>query len=215
MPAETGRLFLPGLGARSTLYRSGLPDGWTSLDPPGFGATGGDWLAYRRWIVDELDRRARPVELAGHSMGGALAIAAAAARPDVVRRLLLISPAGLPLAKPMRKSLADFLRQAVRGRYPLPELLRSLAAVAAAPADALRLAQCVRALDLSEEMELVRRASIPVSVIGCASDTLVTPDHCRRTARRLGGTFRELQLDGGHMWMLRAWPPFERVLATP
>lgn len=39
-------------------------------------------------------------------------------------------------------------------------------------------------------------------LIGCASDTLVTPAHCRRAAFLLGASYRELAITGGHVWML-------------
>src|SRR5579863_8880701 len=101
MHASGERLFLPGYGALGSLYRPGLPAGWRAIDPPGFHGNGGSLAASCRWLVAELDKRSAPVELAGHSMGAALAIAAAARRPQLIARLLLISPAGLPLSKPM------------------------------------------------------------------------------------------------------------------
>jgi surfactin synthase thioesterase subunit len=62
-------------------------------------------------------------------------------------------------------------------------------------------------------MGKVRFAATPTRVIGCATDTLVTVEHCRRAARLLGADCRELELDGGHMWMLRDWPQLARALA--
>lgn len=207
------RIFLPGWGARGSLYASGLPEGWVPIDPPGFRACGGSFDRCRRWIVDELDRTSCPVDLAGHSMGAALAIVAAAARPDRVRRLVLISPAGLPLTKPISNSLGWFVARAMRGWYPVAETLHAIVAVSCAPFLALKLAREVHGADLTAEMGQVRRAATPATVIGCASDTLVTVDHCRRAAELLGADYRELDLDGGHMWMLRDWPRLSRVLA--
>jgi surfactin synthase thioesterase subunit len=48
----------------------------------------------------------------------------------------------------------------------------------------------------------VRAAEIPTTVIGCVSDTLVTTDRTRTLAEALGARYDELDLDGGHMWML-------------
>ena len=96
------RLFVPGLAARGSLYASGLPEGWSALEPPSLGLTGGRFDALREWLVVELQRHGQPATLAGHSLGAALAITAAADRPDLVGRLILFSPAGLPLSKPMR-----------------------------------------------------------------------------------------------------------------
>ncbi len=146
-------------------------------------------------------------------MGGALAIAAAAARPDRVSRLVLISPAGLPLSKPMTLSLAEFARGVLLGRYPWGEVAGSVAMTLRAPRDAYRLARAVHGADLTAEMTAVRDAGIPTTVVGCDSDTLVTVAHCRSIATLLGAGYRELTLGGGHMWMLGAWPRLARELA--
>jgi surfactin synthase thioesterase subunit len=61
-------------------------------------------------------------------------------------------------------------------------------------------------------MRELRRLGVPVEVIGCASDTLVTPGHCRTAAGPLGADYRELDLPGGHMWMLDAWPRLAELL---
>ncbi len=207
------QLFLPGFGARSSLYRRGLGPGWSTLEIPE-PAVGSGALAWRRaWIDAELARRTGPVALAGHSMGAALAICAAAAWPGKVASLVLIAPAGLPLVKPIRRSLAEFCAQVAGGRYPLAEAAWSVRSVLAAPRNALRLARGVQRADLSEEMRCVGAAAIPTTVIGCTSDTLVTPAQCRQVAELLGATYRELRLDGGHMWMLDEWRLFSGLLA--
>ncbi len=216
MSTAAEKLFLPGYGARSSLYRNGLGPGWTSLEAPSLKALAqiaGAFASRRRWLDGELSRRPGPIALAGHSMGAALAICAAAAQPDKVASLIVIAPAGLPLTKPIRKSLSDFCVQVAAGRYPLADAVWSARSVLASPRSALRLARGVQGLDLTLEMEQIRAASIPSTVIGCTSDTLVTPSHCRRIAEHLGATYRELRLDGGHMWMLDEWALFSGLLA--
>lgn len=195
------RLFLPGWGAPAALYEPALPATWDVLEPPGFAASGGSLAPYRRWL--ELELRGRGCSsLAGHSMGGALAILAAAETPELVERLVLIAPAGLPLDKPIRQSVRDFLRQLVSGDYPPGAALTALVALARAPRPALALARHVRDLDLRRECARVRAAGIPTSVIGCVTDTLVTTDRARALAAALGARYEELDLRGGHMWML-------------
>src|SRR5262245_55417970 len=95
-----------------------MPSGWTVLRPPTFGRTDGDLRRYVDWLRGVLGSERGPVALGGHSMGGALAVLAAHDEPQRVDRLLLVSPAGLPLTKPMGASFRDFLRQLARRSYP-------------------------------------------------------------------------------------------------
>jgi pimeloyl-ACP methyl ester carboxylesterase len=206
------RLFLPGWGTPAALYTPGLPQSWDVLEPPSFAASGGSLAPYRRWLELELRGRGRS-SLAGHSMGGALAILAAAEMPELVERLVLIAPAGLPLDKPIRQSLRDFLGQIRRGDYPRRNGLAALLGLVRAPRSAYVLAQQVRALDLRRECARVRAAGIPTTVIGCVTDTLVTTDRTRALAQALGAHYRELQHPGGHMWMLADRPGFAAAVA--
>ncbi len=209
---QSPALFLPGWGAPATLYEPGLPPEWRALEPPSFAASGGSLAAYSRWLDVELHRRGRS-RLGGHSMGAALAILAAAECPELVERLVLVAPAGLPLQKPIAASIVDFLRQVARGIYPRDAAARAFAAVARAPRAALALAEQVRALDLRRECARIREAGIPVLVVGCSSDTLVTRGHARALADALGADYRELTSGGGHMWMLGEHDALARVLA--
>ncbi len=196
------RLFVPGWGGPRGLYSACVPDGWEILEPPPFRATGGDLGAYRRWLGGEVARRERPLTLAGHSMGAALSVYAAVDDPGAVERLVLISPAGLPLQKPIWKSALSLVDQIAHGLYPANELWRATKRTVAAPRAALRLAHTLRALDLSPELAQLRAAGVPSTVIGCATDRLTTPAICRRLAEQLGAGYRELDVEGGHVWML-------------
>ena len=55
-------------------------------------------------------------------------------------------------------------------------------------------------------------ARCTVTVIGCSTDTLVTVASCRRAASVIHARYRELPLDGGHMWMFGRWERFRREL---
>jgi surfactin synthase thioesterase subunit len=98
--------------------------------------------------------------------------------------------------------------------YPRVAAARALAAVARAPRAALALAEEVRALDLRRECGRVRAAGIPVLVVSCSTDTLVTNGHALALASALGADHREVTLAGGHMWMLQAHELFARVLGS-
>jgi pimeloyl-ACP methyl ester carboxylesterase len=206
------RLFLPGFGASATAYAPGLSGGWTALVPPRFGDADGldDYL---EWVGDELAARPGRVILAGHSMGGALCTLAAGRWPERIGRIVLVGPAGLPLSKPLHRSAGQFVAQVATRRFSLAESVRSLLLVAAAPASALRLALALRALDLSAQMRELREAGTSATVIGCTTDTLVTPWHCRRAAELLGARYREIPVAGGHMWMFGCWGRFRAELA--
>lgn len=206
------RLFVPGLGARGSLYAPGLPEGWVALDPPSLGTTGGRVDALREWLVGELPRHDRPVTLAGHSLGAALAITAAADRPDLVERLILFSPAGLPLSKPMRASLWLLAKQVVQGLYPAREVAVVVRETIRHPSATYRLSREAHDLDLREEMTRVAASEIPAQVIACTSDTLTTPAVCQTIAATLGCGCEQIE-GAGHMWMLRDWTRFRAFLS--
>ena len=60
------------------------------LSPPGFGAPlpsgfSATFLAYRDWLIDELESIDEPVDLVGHDWGGCHVVNAVMHRPDLVR----------------------------------------------------------------------------------------------------------------------------------
>lgn len=195
-------VFIPGWGAVPGLYAKGLPAGWETLELPPYSTTGGELTAYCRWLDTEIARRDAPISLAGHSMGAALAILVAVGRPAAIERLVLLSPAGLPLSKPLKASLATFFGQIAHGWYPVAEISLVVSHVLRTPRAALGLARAVHELDLSAELARLKTSSVPSTVVGCSTDRLTTPDHCRRLASLLGAAYHELDAPGGHVWMI-------------
>ncbi|WP_439574551.1 alpha/beta fold hydrolase [Phreatobacter sp.] len=106
---EPDLLFLHANGFNAATYRplvAPLGGRWRvlALDQRGHGFTRlpaepselEDWWPYARDLITLLDRRAaagaRPVVLAGHSMGATASILAASQRPRAVKRLVLADP---------------------------------------------------------------------------------------------------------------------------
>jgi pimeloyl-ACP methyl ester carboxylesterase len=147
-------------------------------------------------------------------MGAALAILAAADAPSAVRSLVLFGPAGLPMTKPITRSLATFATQIARRRFPVRNALAGAAGVLRSPLQALHLGHEVRLLDLSPEMRAVREGGVPTTVVSCDTDTLVTPADARQVATLTGGRLSEIALPGGHLWMFSQWAPFAAELAA-
>ena len=193
-------LFVPGWGATARLYERGLPGGWEALELPSYRTTRGELRAYRDWLAAKLVEQPTPVALGGHSMGAVVALQAALDRPELVGRLVLVSPAGLPLTKTMRASTATFLRQAASGRYRPAHLGMMLGRVALSPVSAHRLARAVHGLDLRPELGEFDVEHVPCTVVGCSTDTLTPPAHCRDLASALGAEYREVDAADGHIW---------------
>jgi pimeloyl-ACP methyl ester carboxylesterase len=192
-------LFIPGWGAPARLYVPGLPQEWHALELPSFRKTRGELPAYRSWLVEEISGRGS-VTLAGHSMGAAISLLAAIDRPGLVERLILLSPAGLPLTKPIPSSLATWVRQVATGRFPFRQVGRSILRVGLAPRSALRLGRFVHQLDLRPELERLRASPVQCTVVGCTTDTMTPPAHCRELAALIGAEYREVDAPDGHIW---------------
>ncbi|MFE3516994.1 alpha/beta fold hydrolase [Streptomyces sp. NPDC059166] len=119
-PAAEPALFVHGLGGSSQNWSALMPllaDTLDSeaLDLPGFGDSpppdDGNYSVngHARAVIRLLDAARRgPVHLFGNSLGGAVATRVAAARPDLVRTLTLISPA-LPEIRVQRPAVPTAL----------------------------------------------------------------------------------------------------------
>ncbi len=109
----------------AALVRAGRPV--TAIDLPGHGGTAIEVVdvdgaaAVAAAFLDRIGDE--PIELVGHSLGGAVAARVARLRPERLRRLTLLAPAGLD-----RQIDVEFVRGIVRVRSPgaLSHLLRRL-----------------------------------------------------------------------------------------
>jgi pimeloyl-ACP methyl ester carboxylesterase len=228
-------VLIHGVGTSRVVWRRAIPylrDGREviALDLPGFGGSPPCGPGF------ELDRVAEQVagaaaeaagggfDLLGHSLGGAVAITVATARPELVRRLLLCAPAGFaPHSEPVARlggALADpalRLRRAVGTPLAAIPLARRLA-LAGAVADGSRLSaadartmltasrgatrigaavSAAAVADLRAALESVRA---PVGLLWGERDRIVPP----RTIPEVGTYPLETIAAAGHV------PQFER-----
>lgn len=109
-------VLLHGLGGSWRWWRpviSSLADGRrvVALDNPR-GTRFSDLLQVVSGLIDELSHD--PVDLVGHSFGGLVASLTAATRPDQVRRLVLVAPAGATPGRRLASWIAPLAESAVR-----------------------------------------------------------------------------------------------------
>jgi 3-oxoadipate enol-lactonase len=187
------------------------------LDVPGFG--GSEPAGEGFDLAEVAERIARglaaqgvrgPFDLVGHSLGGAIALTLAARRPRLVRRLVLVAPAGLAAipapAAAVLAAASDGLLSVRRRLAPLAELrwgrriLLALTAadgasisptqarmMVAASAGARRTASALAALNRADLLPLLKEVNAPLGVIWGAQD--------RTVPVRLAATVREARPD--------------------
>jgi len=147
------------------------------VDLPGFGtmrrsrrrfvlAEAASWLS--EWMDAVGLERAH---LVGHSMGGCICLHLAASRPEAVRHLVLVAPAGVPIERSMVGYLGPLLAAA---RYATPSFLPVLArdALRTGPTTIWRAARKILAEDVRDDL---RRIGAPTLLVWGERDTLVPP----------------------------------------
>ena len=119
-------VFVHGLSASSRWWRGVLPllgeREARVLDLPRFGR-GFSPEGATDWLAAEIEPDA-PVVLVGHSMGGLVCASLAAERPELVRALVLVAPAGAPALRSLQAYARGLVRTFLSAR---PGLLRTIA----------------------------------------------------------------------------------------
>ena len=210
------------------------------LAPPGFGAPAPDtWraspLAYRDWLIDQLEQFGEPVHLVGHDWGGGHALNVAMTRPDLLHSWTSDVP-GVFDADYRWHELAQQWQQPGTGERAIQALLalshtqraEYLSERGMAADVATKVAAGVDATMGACILQLYRAAAQPVmAVLGQNLEAaarrpglaiLPTQDHMvgsqpqrHRAARRAGAHIAEF-VDQGHWWMTSAPTHAARVL---
>ena len=159
---------VPDLAKHYRVYLVNLP-GFGTLRRPGprfVLAEATSWLL--AWMEAVGLERAH---LVGHSMGGYLSLKLAARRPEAVRKLVLVDPAGMPSGRTMLGHLGPLLLAARYGRPTfLPILVRD--ALCAGPFTLLRATRDLLAEDVREDL---RRVGAPTLLVWGKQDPLIPP----------------------------------------
>jgi pimeloyl-ACP methyl ester carboxylesterase len=155
--AQTHRIYLvdlPGFGSMRSLRRQFVL------------AETAKWLS--EWMEAAGLERAH---LVGHSMGGYVSVRLAADRPELVRRLVLVAPAGVPAERSMRGHVVSLLL-ALRYATPafMPVLVRD--ALRMGPSTLWRAARDLLAEDIREDL---RNVESPTLLVWGEKDPLVPP----------------------------------------
>lgn len=184
-------------------------------DLPGHGRDPG-WLTdqtmpdYVDRIVEQLDATPSKVTLVGHSMGGAIATAAASTCPDKVARIIYLT-AYIPIDG---ESVGDVVKIDPASHVQIDRVdVEGLGAVSLKTgtlADAFYNDATTRMLNFAEDrvqlqspvpfrhkFDLKGSASLPKAAIICTRDRAISPDHQRMMATRVGCD-PIINIDAGH-----------------
>jgi pimeloyl-ACP methyl ester carboxylesterase len=168
-----------------------------------------------------------PALVVGHSLGGAIAIALAARRPELVRGLVLIATCvKLPLVDSLGERLVAYLPAPLR-RLVFFSMVQKVLFGPESPADAVavtmqELRACrpetiqgdvrvARAMDLTESAS---RLDVPTLVLTGSRDRLTTPALAARLSTLIRGSRLRIMEGAGHMLPLEAPRWVNREIAT-
>lgn len=161
------------------------------------------------WLIAWMNAvELRGADLVGHSLGGHICLHVAAARPQLVRHLVLVAPTGLPTGRSLPGHVLPLLAAIRRGGAGLLPLLLTDAA-RTHPRTLLRLAHELVREDVTETLRHIEASTL---LVWGENDPLVPPALAHAFRRQLPRS-AVVVLDGaGHVPMLERPGAFNRAV---
>jgi pimeloyl-ACP methyl ester carboxylesterase len=236
-------LFLHGWGLAHHAYRATLDalarPGIRVLAPtlPGFGGTkalAGEFESiegYAAWVAAFLAEVGieDPAVVVGHSFGGAVAVQLAHDHPSYVRGLVLVNSVGGSAWKRHGSAIRSMAERPIwdwglhlqRDLRPSRQMTRVVPVVLGAaipnllrdPRAFWRAARIARTVDLTAELEELKRRRLPVVVLWGRDDTLVPEATVDAMCEALGSPER-ITVEGGHAWLIAEPEAFAEVITN-
>lgn len=209
MTAGPPVVLVHGITASTDWWRSTAADLGRDYDVHVVNLPGFRYAEAARWLGDWLQEHGlEGASVVGHSLGGTVALALAAERPELVGRLALIAPAGIFATQARRSYILPIARSVGRSPRRLPQVVRD--AVRVGP---LRLWQVGSDLLASDIAETLHRVRTPTLIVWGADDRLLPPT--------LGAVFEDAIPDSrlvvldhcGHVPMVEAPDALNAALA--
>lgn len=156
------------LAAHHTVYLVNLP---------GFGTfrRRSPWIGLQEaagWLADWLDAvKIGPCDVVAHSMGGFVTLRLVARHSELVQRIVLVGPAGVPHIR----SLPGFARPIVAAGLAAPPSFLPILALDSLRAGPLTLIRAARELIADDIREDLRAVTAPTLLVWGSRDALVPP----------------------------------------
>jgi pimeloyl-ACP methyl ester carboxylesterase len=237
-----GVVLIPGLGSGARLFGT-LPrrfarDGFTcaALDPVGLEPSsdlpGGvfDFVQAGHDVLAVAAELPPPVALVGTSLGGKVALCAAATRSTAAAKLVMLCSSALPTARSKRvyrwfELLCTRVDADLLGELTAPFLFGDtflngkpsvvddiVRSTKPSPASRAFMQAQARALGAFDGANLCAQVAWPTLCLAGGEDTLTLPREVAATAARIPGALHECFADAGHSLLLESAAAFERVV---
>lgn len=154
------------------------------------------------WLAGRVERLGPPVDLAGHSLGALVSVRLAALRPELVRRLVLISPPGVGPRSPLAYGWP--LARTMLGARPSFLMRLTYDGLRAGPRNLARGGLHAASADVTAELNAV---TAPTLLVWGARDSVVPVEEASLWLERLPDARLIVIPGAGHVPMVES--PFE------